>query len=304
MPNHVTEWEAAQFQDTEHAAGVRKVTWAGLAANVFLAVLKFVAGTIGGSQAVVADGVHSLSDSSTDIAILIGVRYWTQPPDETHPHGHRRIETAITVFIGAALAAVAVGLVYNALSTLHKQNLTPPGWTAFYAAIASIVCKEVLFRWTVAVGKRTGSAAVIANAWHHRSDALSSLPAAVAVAGAAISPAWAFLDHIGAIVVSLFIIQAAWNIGWPAMQQLVDTGASRRERAEIHRIALGTEGVREVHGLRTRHIGSGLQVDLHILVDGSISVRDGHDISTKVKRNLIENGPEVVDVVVHLEPYE
>ncbi len=210
----------------------------------------------------------------------------------------------MTVFISLLLAVVAFGLVYNALATLRRQDIQSPGWIAFWAAIVSIICKEILFRWTLTVGRRTKSPAVIANAWHHRSDAFSSLPAAMAVAGAAISPAWSFLDHVGAIVVSVFILQAAWHIGWPALRQLVDTAATEIERERIRSVALQTEGVREVHAIRTRHIGSGFQVDLHVLVDGSISVCDGHDISTEVKRHLLAEGPDVVDVVVHLEPYQ
>jgi cation diffusion facilitator family transporter len=269
-----------------------------------LSVLKFVAGIFGRSQAVVADAVHSLSDSSTDVAILVGVRYWSQPPDLGHPHGHRRIETVITTVIGVVLAGVAVGLIYNALTTLHERDAAPPGWIAFAAALVSIFSKEMLYRWTFVVGKRIKSSAVVANAWHHRSDAFSSIPAALAVAGAAVSRSWSFLDHVGAVVVSLFIFQAAWRIAWPALGQLVDAGASWKDLERIRTIALGTEGVGTVHAIRTRHIGSGFQVDLHILVDGRMTVREGHDISEAVKQNLLADGPEVVDVVVHLEPHE
>ena len=293
-----------QPRDAHHTAEVLRVTWVGLGANIALSILKLAAGIIGRSQAIVADGVHSLSDSSTDVAILVGVRYWTQPPDEEHPHGHRRIETVVTVFIGVLLAAVAAGLTYNALATLHERDAGSPGVIAFAAALVSIVSKEMLYRWNLSVGKRIKSPAVIANAWHHRSDALSSIPAALAVAGAAVSPSWSFLDHVGAVVVSLFILQAAWRIAWPALGQLVDTGATRMDRERIRTIALGTDGVEMVHAIRTRHIGSGLQVDLHILVDGRLTVREGHDISRAVKQRLLSEGPDVVDVVVHLEPYE
>lgn len=290
--------------DNRDTGAVRRVTWLGLAANLFLSVFKLLAGIAGGSQAVVADAVHSFSDSSTDVAILVGVRYWAQPPDETHPHGHGRIETLVTTFIGIMLAAVGLALIYNALATLHERVGASPGWIAFAAALVSIVCKELLFRWNLAVGRRIRSCALVANAWHHRSDALSSVPVALAVAGAAISPSWAFLDHVGAVVVSLFIFQAAWRITFPALERLVDVGASRREREVIQEIAADTHGVRAIHALRTRHIGAGLQLDLHILVDGDMTVRRGHDISEAVKERLLALGPEVVDVVVHLEPYD
>lgn len=286
------------------AAQVRRVTWIGLFINLSLAVLKFAAGVVGRSQVVVADSVHSLSDCLTDVAILVGVRFWSKPPDEKHPHGHRRIETVITVAIGVALAAVAVQLAYHALATLAEPHLQHPAWIAFAAAVVSIITKESLYRWTIVVGRRVKSSAVVANAWEHRSDAFSSIPAALAVAIAIIWPTWSFVDHVGAVVVSLFILQAAWKIVRPSLGQLVDAGASKKDCKQIEAIALTTEGVKLVHAIRTRFIGSGLQVDLHIKVNPDMSVREGHDISERVKQALVRRGPDVIDVVVHLEPYE
>ncbi len=204
---------------------VRLVTWVGMLVNIGLSGFKIAAGYFGSSQAIVADGVHSLSDTTTDLAVLIGVRYWTAPPDRDHPHGHRRIETVITMLIGFVLAGVALGLGYNAIITIQVQH-DPPKLIALVAALVSIVSKEVLYQWTVLVGKQAKSSAVIANAWHHRSDGLSSIPAALAVGGALLYPDWYFLDHVGAILVSMFIINAAWKISWPALKQLTDTGAS------------------------------------------------------------------------------
>lgn len=278
------------------------VTWTGLAVNAVLMGFKFAAGILGHSQAVVADAAHTLSDLSTDVAVLVGVRYWSAPADQTHPHGHRRIETLVTVFIAVVLAGVAVGLIYNALATLKHEHLVPPGWIAFAAALVSIVTKEALYQWTAAVGRRIRSSAMVANAWHHRSDALSSIPAAMAVLGARLYPKWAFLDHAGAVAVSLVILVAARQIGWPALKQLMDTSAPEKARRRIEEIALATEGVRTAHAIRTRYVGSALAVDLHITVDPSVSVGKGHEISEAVTERLMRQGPEVVDVVVHLEP--
>lgn len=294
-PNHVAP---------AYAAEVRKVTLVGLVLNVFLAAFKFIAGTVGSSQAIVADAVHSLSDMTTDAAILVGVRYWSAPPDDNHPHGHQRIETLITVLIGALLAVVAVGLVIRALGTLEVGDGSGPGWIAFFAAMVSIVSKEWIYRWTAARGKAVRSPSVVANAWHHRSDALSSIPAAVAVLGARVHPSWVFLDQLGAVVVSVFIFQAAGRIALPALGQLTDAGAPRKVRERISSIARQTDGVEQVHAVRTRYVGSSLQVDLHVQVDGNLSVREGHDISGAVKYNLLEQGPDVIDVVVHLEPFD
>ena len=283
---------------------VRQVTLAGLAINLALSAVKFAAGVLGNSQAVVADAVHSLSDTATDVAVLVGVKFWSKPPDDCHPHGHQRIEFLVTIFIGLLLAAVALGLVYNALVTLHEPHRSPPGPIAFFAAVLSIFTKELLYRWTISVGREIRSTALIANAWHHRSDGLSSVPAAAAVAGAVLVPGLAFLDHLGAIVVSIFIFQAAWKIVHPSVEQLVDRGAPEEICRGIEQLAATTPGVLGVHAIRTRHIGSGIEVDLHVLVDPEISVEEGHRISEEVKRRLVEYVSDVVDVVVHLEPYK
>jgi len=283
---------------------VQKVTVWGLAANLALAAIKFVFGILGNSQALVADGVHSLSDSTTDIAVIVGARFWTQPADEEHPYGHGRIETMITFFIGVVLGTVGLLIAYRAIQTIGMDHRSAPGWIVFAAACISMVSKELMYRWTVLVGKRIKSSALMANAWHHRSDGLSSLPVAIAVIGTKIQPEWAFLDHIGAIIVAVLIIQAAWKISWPTLKQLADTAASEEERRKLIALARVVDGVKDVHALRTRHIGPGLQVDLHVLVDPNLSVSRGHNIAGIVKRKLLDDGPDVVNVLVHIEPYE
>ncbi|MBD3218939.1 MAG: cation diffusion facilitator family transporter [candidate division Zixibacteria bacterium] len=282
---------------------MQKVTAWGLVANLGLAAIKFFAGTLGHSNALVADAVHSLTDTSTDIAVLIGAPRWSAPADESHPHGHGRIETLITVFIGLVLIAAAVGLGFKAISDLQTAPDKSPGWIAFWAACASIIIKELLYRWNAHVGRRVKSSAIIANAWHHRSDALSSVPVVVALLGTRIQPAWTFLDHLGAIIVSLFILQAAWKIFWPALKQLSDTGASKEEIEELYNMIRYVDGVRDAHALRTRNIGPGLQVDLHLQVDPELSVRDGHTLAGVAKSRLLEH-KNVVDVLIHIEPFE
>ncbi len=281
----------------------RRITLIGLVLNVVLTSFKFVAGILGHSQAVLADGVHSLSDMLTDLMILVGTRYWYRPADESHPYGHRRIETLVTTILGVSLVAVGAGIGYHAIASYKEEHAVPPGWIAFAAAALSIVTKEIIYRWTIAVGRRIKSSALSANAWHHRSDALSSIPAAAAVAAAALKPSLVFLDHVGAIVVAIFILQAAWKIMSPALGQLVDAGAPKEARERIREIALATEGVRLVHAVRTRYVGSGLQVDLHVKVDPEMPVREGHRIAEDVTRRLLALGPDVFDVVVHTEPY-
>jgi len=257
---------------------------------------------MGGSQAIVADAIHSLSDTTTDVAVLLGVRYWTAPADDKHPYGHWRIETIITMAIGILLAAVAVGISMRAIGTIQTRHQVSPHWIALVGAGASVVLKELLYRWTVRVGQQARSSAVIANAWHHRTDALSSIPAGVAVILARIGPEWAFIDRIGAIIVSGFVLHTAWGIVRRAMSDLLDRGVTPAARARIEEIARSVQGVESVHKIRTRNMGPGTYLDLHVLVNGDLTVREGHDIATDVKHTLLNDGPEILDVVVHLEP--
>jgi len=297
------------FRISEHSQSdrepyVRKVTWLGLLTNVSLASIKFAAGYFGRSQALIADAIHSLTDTTTDVAVIAGSHYWSRPPDQSHPYGHRRMETLVTVFIGLMLAAAGAGIGWEAVSTLHEKHSSPPGWIAFVAALLSIIAKELLYRWTAAAGKRIKSSALAANAWHHRTDAISSLPVLVAIGGALLFPSWSFLDHVGAAVVSIFILHAAMKIIWPGISELIDAGAPDSIQKKITSIAAKSQGVQEVHAVRTRYISSSIQVEMHIVVDGSMSVRDGHQIADDVKSRVIGGVSEVLDVVVHMDPSE
>ena len=283
---------------------VRKVTWVGLLVNLFLAAIKFIAGIYGRSQALVADAIHSLTDLTTDIAVIAGSHYWSRPPDENHPYGHRRLETLVTVFIGVVLIAAGIGIGWKAISTLQAKPAVSPGWIAVFAALVSIVSKESIYRWTAVTGRRAKSAALAANAWHHRTDALSSIPVLIAVAGARVFPSWSFLDCVGAVIVSIFILHASIKIIWPGLSELIDVGAPTETRKKIRDIALKNEGVLQVHDIRTRYISSSIQVDLHIVVEGLITVREGHDIADDVKARIIDTIPEVLDVIVHVDPPE
>ncbi|HUT77596.1 MAG TPA: cation diffusion facilitator family transporter [Polyangia bacterium] len=291
-----------------HGAGqiavVRRVTWVGFVVNLLLTGFKLVAGLVGNSAAVVADAVHSLSDCVTDVAVLVGIRYWSRPPDETHPYGHKRIETLVTAFIGVMLAAAAFGLGWDAIKGLTAERDDPPTVLALIAALTSIVLKEALYHYTRIAGTRVRSSALAANAWHHRSDALSSIPASVAVGLALYDPTLAFVDHVGELLVAMLVLVAAWKISAPALDQLVDRGASAADTAVIRCLAEAVPGVREVHELRTRFAGVGILVDVHVLVTGSLTVCEGHRIADEVKRSLVADGPNVEDAVIHIEPFE
>jgi cation diffusion facilitator family transporter len=291
-----------QVTDAAAVDEVRFAGWIGLVANLGLAAAKLVAGIIGHSHAVVADAVHSFTDSVTDVAVIIGVRAWSKPADVRHPHGHGRIETLVTVVIGSLLAAAAVGIFWDAVLGQRRTAADAPGVIALVAAVASIVVKETLFQWTRMVGLRTGSSALEANAWHHRSDALSSIPAAAAVGAAVFNPEWMIVDRLGAVVVCLFIFHAGWKIVSPAIAQLIDAAAPEADRQRIEHIALGVGGVMSAHALRTRYVGPKLAVDLHVEVASDLSVAEGYEIGQEVRRQLIASGPNVVDVLVQVEP--
>jgi len=301
----------------EERTGVVRATLVGLAVNIALAAVKLTIGLIVTSRALIADAIHTLSDLVTDFLILVGIRYWSAPADDQHPYGHRKIETLVTVGIGFVLAVVgiAVGLeaVDNVATRIYEPaSSTPtlgPGWIAALAAILTIVSKEWLFRWTAKRGAILKSSVLVANAWHHRSDGLSSIPVAIAIIGANIGPIigrdLSFLDPMGAIVVSLMILQAAWKVVRPCVAELVDAGADRATREKIEILARATPGVRHTHRIRTRRIGpNAIAVDLHIQVDGALSVREGHAIGGRVKAAILREVEDAVDVIVHLEADE
>ncbi len=283
---------------------IKTITWIGMLINLGLAGIKFFVGILGSSQAVIADAVHSLSDIATDLAIVFGVKFWSAPPDADHPYGHRKIELLITACTGIALASVAIGLGYEAIATVRDAHIIQTKWIAIWGPLLSIFLKEFLYQWTVKVGKQAKSSAVIANAWHHRSDALSSIPALIAVGLASLNPLLAFVDHIGAIIISVFILKVSWEIIKPALFELTDYGIKSEEIDMIKNTTLDVEGVEDVHAIRTRKISSSIYVDMHILVKPEMSVRNGHEISEKVKYTLLNNDYNIIDVIVHIEPCE
>lgn len=297
-------------RDHARAGEIRRVTWVGFWVNLVLSAIKIGAGFLGNSRAVVADGVHSLSDLVTDVAVLVGVRFWMAPPDAQHPHGYKRLESLISFVIGVVLGVAGVGIAYDAISRIGHQGDEQVGsLLALFAALLSVVSKEILYRWTIRKGRELKSDAVEANAWDHRSDAISSLPIVVAVAVAMWFPALAVVDLLGALLVSGFILHAAWKICIPAVHVLVDGGTDENICAKITEQARRVEGVKGVHKLRTRFLGQGLQVDMHVAVDPDMTVRESHTIAHAVENVLYTPeataylGVEIFDVLVHIDPW-
>ena len=283
---------------------IEKVTWIGLWANVILALIKLAMGITGRSQAVVADALHSFSDTGSDLVILFGVRYWTAPPDACHPFGHQKIESFVTFSISLILLGVAAGIGYNAIISLMHPVATKLHPMVILAPVLSLIVKEILFRITYTAGVKNRASSLKANAWHHRTDALSSIPVLVAVTAGLINPKLAFLDPVGAILVSIFIIKAGLGILGGGIAELVDAGMSQQEMARMRTLIENTPHVRGVHRLRSRKTGGAFYIDLHLVVDGRITVQQGHDISGAVKKTLMENKPNIIEVMIHLEPVQ
>ncbi|MCL2743580.1 MAG: cation diffusion facilitator family transporter [Planctomycetaceae bacterium] len=298
----------ANSSDTIQA--VRRITWVGFWVNLILSGLKLFAGIVGNSSVLIADAVHTLSDLVTDVVILVGSRFWDRPADEDHPYGHAKIETMVTFFIGLVLVLVAFGLFYDAVMTIFEmlgdKEFPSPTWLPLVVAVIGIIVKEYVYRITVKVGMNLKSSALIANAWHHRSDALSSIPAAITVAACLIlGDSFAFLDPVGTIVVAMMIVYAAWEIVRPTFAALLDAGASETQRNEIAEIIRSFPEVNGLHKLRTRHIGpTGLAVDVHIQVAPGMSLRETHALSHRIQERLLESDKDILDVFVHVEPYE
>lgn len=289
---------------TDREKKVRSVTWAGFWINIALSVFKIFAGFAGHSQAMVADGIHSASDTVTDLAVIIGSYFWSKPPDKDHPYGHKRLETLVTIFIGFVLMVAGGAIGWDAIFSITTEQGPPPSLLALSAAAVSIVVKEGLYRWTKQVGRRIKSMAMVANAWHHRLDVFSSIPALIAVGAAIIFPEWHFLDKAGAIFVSALIFHAALKIMLTGLKEVSDAGAPEEICNEIKRLAARHPLARGVHGIRTRYTGNSIQVDLNLILDGKMTVFEGHEVAEVIKKDILENGPDVIDVEIHIEPDE
>ena len=284
----------------------RVTVWGGII-NVVLLVVKFAAGIFGHSAAMIADAVHSLTDFATDVVVLIFVHLGNKPADRDHDYGHGKYETLATAIIGTSLLAVGVLIFCSGAGktwrVIQGEMLPSPGKVALVAAVASIVLKEWAYRFTVKVGKRCQSEAVVANAWHHRSDALSSVGTMIGIGGAILlGNRWTVLDPLASIVVSLFIVRAAWQLMMESMKELTEASLSDEDEAVITHIAASEPGVSEVHNLRTRRVGNRIAIEMHARMLGSTPLVEAHLHATAIEHRLKEHfGPDTL-VSIHLEP--
>ena len=284
------------------ATAGRKVTLLGIFVNAFLILLKFFAGIFGGSQALIADAVHSVSDLFTDAVVLLGIRMGRKPPDEEHHFGHARIETLASAIVGLALIATGLYLGIEASFNIYRHTEHHPTELALIAAGVSIAFKEALYRYTVLIGRRIKSQLILANAWHHRSDAFSSVAVLLGVTGAFINPSWHILDAFAALIVSFFIIKVGLDILGKTLREFTDTAPRPEIIERLMRLSRAVEGVLDAHDLRVRTSGGFYQAEIHIVVDGQLTVVEGHRIAKTVERCLAAEMDELDRVIVHVDP--
>lgn len=299
---------ASSYSQQEVVRIARHVTWVGFWVNAILAAMKIVAGIIGRSSAMVADGIHSLSDFVTDVIVIAMIGISRKKADTTYTYGHGKYETLATMIISMALAIVAIMIFYEGIvkiiMTIRGDILPRPGMVALIMAVVSIVAKESLYHYTRIWGERISSGAVIANAWHHRSDAISSIATLLGIAGAMfMGEHWRILDPIAAIVVSIFILIVAVRIGMPSVRELLEVSLPREITDPMHDIVRMTHGVITYHHFRSRRNGNNLIIDMHIKVDPDITVVEGHRIASDLERNLRKRFGQSMIINIHVEPY-
>lgn len=286
---------------------IYKVTLVGSAGNVALLVFKFLAGTLGHSSAMIADAVHSLSDFLTDLLVLVFVHISAKPQDDSHDYGHGKFETIASFLIGLALVGAATGIIIAGSMKLTAwyggEQLAAPGMLALWAALLSILIKELLYRYTVRRGHSLESQAMIANAWHHRSDALSSIGAAVGISGAIfLGNRWTVLDPLASIIVGALLVKVAIDLLKTSIEELTECSLSADTEEEIIRLIQSSPDIQQPHNLRTRRIGDRIAIEVHVRMDGHIPLCKAHDIATSIEHKLKERYGEQTHVTIHMEP--
>ena len=296
-----------ESEKSSREKGIYKVTIVGSIVNFLLLVFKFFAGIAGHSAAMLADAVHSLSDFIIDIVVIVFVRIAGKPEDKGHDYGHGKYETLATAIIGLLLLCVGFGIFWNGASSIYTflrgGQLESPGVVALVAALVSIVSKEILYQYTVIQGKKLNSQAVIANAWHHRSDALSSIGTAIGIGGAILlGDHWRVLDPVAAVVVSFFIMKVSVRLLIPCVDELLEKSLPEDVEKEIEQTVLSFPGVSQPHHLRTRRIGNYYAIELHVRMDGKITLEEAHSTATAIENKLKEMFGKGTHVGIHVEP--
>ena len=298
--NVIDNSEDSESVNQERTAAAARSTWVSVGVNLFLAGIQVAIGVVSASQALVADGVHSLSDLVSDFVVLLAGRHSSKDADEAHPYGHRRFETATSLVLGLLLLCVGIGMLWSAFHKLESPSSVPRVHTmALGVALLSLVLKETLFRYMLGVAKRVKSGMLVANAWHARSDAASSLVVGIGIIGNLAG--YPILDPIAALIVGLLVAKMGWSFGWAALHDLMDRSADAAEVAAILKTLRDTPGVIGVHDLRTRKMGDLIIVDAHLEVDATITVEAGHNIAVDARRRVLRRH-RVLNLMTHVDP--
>ncbi|MBM3314605.1 cation transporter, partial [candidate division WOR-3 bacterium] len=275
--------------------------------NIVIAGVSILVGILARSSAIIADGLHTCADLASDFTVLWGIKAAKRPADDCHHYGHARYEAMTAMFVGLLLFGAAVFVAAQSIMTFGERHGAPMSWIPFWTAVAAIVLKEGMYRWTRAVGRKFRNQALIASAWHHRSDAFSSVAAAAGIGGAVVGgPRWAFLDHLTAVVLAAFLVVIGVRIVRDALQRLADRAPKPEVLEKVRAVITGIPGVRGFHSFRARHSGAGefIEMDVHVQVDPGITVQQGHAIATQVEEGVRAALPDVTSAVVHIEPPE
>jgi cation diffusion facilitator family transporter len=293
--------EDASHTPQQRAAAASRSTWVSVAVNVLLTVVQITVGVMAKSQALVADGIHSLSDLVADFVVLFAGHHARKDADEEHPYGHQRFETAASLVLGGLLLAVGAGMLWSALRKLESpEAVQQVHVVALYVAGAALLAKELLFRYMLAVAKQVKSSLLVANAWHARSDAASSLVVGLGIVGNLAG--YPILDPIAALVVGLMVSKMGWGFAWDALHDLMDRAVDDEEVSAIRQTLAATPGVQGVHDLRTRKMGDLIVVDAHLEVDGSLTVEAGHEISVQARQRVMQRH-RVLNLLIHVDPW-
>ncbi len=295
------------YTGKERSKTAVKVTVNGMIANIVLTIFKFAAGSLGNSAAMIADAVHSLSDFITDIVVIVGLKVAGKPADYNHQYGHGKIETLCAAFVGIVLFIIGLEILLSGLEKIfivaNGGSLEQPGIIAFIAAVFSILTKELLYRYTLNYARKMRSDAMEANAWHHRSDAFSSVGTMLGIGGAiALGGKWVVLDPIAAVILSVFIFKVALKITYKNVNELTEAALEKDVIDDIQHIIVSTEGVKDFHELKTRKVGNTIATDVHIQVDRELSLIEAHDICTEIENRLREKYGQETILYIHCEP--
>ncbi|MBA4256914.1 MAG: cation-efflux pump [Polaromonas sp.] len=286
----------------ERLAAAKRSTWVSVVVNVVLSALQITVGVFAKSQALIADGIHSLSDLVSDFVVLLAGHHASKDADQDHPYGHQRYETAASLVLGVLLLAVGVGMLWSAVEKLQSPDAIPKVHVlALWVAGAALLSKELLFRYMLAVAKRVKSSMLVANAWHARSDAASSLVVGVGIVGNLAG--FPLLDPIAALMVGVMVAKMGWGFGWEALHDLMDRAVDEEEVAAIHQTLLGTPGVMGVHDVRTRKMGDMIVVDAHLEIDANLTIEAGHDIAVEARDRVLQRH-RVLNLMTHLDPWK